>query len=93
MINEDLNRRMDKSIIAAKLKATQMFNKNARDVTVFVVTKTVILEFLRIYFLGFGLINKKKGFRNAVYEALEKAMELTYLWELQNPSKRRLIEE
>jgi len=88
MIKQDLNMKMEKSIVSAKIEAERLFKKNAPPVTIFNVTTNLILEFLRIYFLKLAFLKGIEGLIKALYHSYEKAIQFTYLWEMQNTGKK-----
>lgn len=82
----NLNLMLNKSIKWAKIEAELAFESNHSKVNQFKVIKAFSFDFFYRYFIKLGFLDGVVGLIESIYQALHKAMVLTYLWELQNNS-------
>ncbi len=83
-----INLMMEKSIKWTKIEAMLNYKNGAKPVTVLTVLKSLFREFIIKYFLKAGFMDRTVGLTEAIYQSLNQAIILTYLWELQNDSKK-----
>jgi len=82
----NLNLMLNKSIKWAKVEAQLAFESNHSRVNQLKIIKAVNLDFFDRYILKLGFLDGVVGLIESIYQALHKAIVLTYLWELQNNS-------
>lgn len=80
----------EESITSAKIVAVKQFNSGASPVSIFIVSKNVLSEFIKQYFINFLFIRGTRGLIEAIYQAIFQAIVLTFLWELQNTNKEKI---
>lgn len=82
-----MGKMLEKSTTWAKIEAELNYEKGAAKVTSSKVVRAIISEFSSRYFIKFGFLDGFVGLVESVYQALHRAMVLTYLWELQNDTE------
>lgn len=83
-----LNLMMEKSISWAKIEAKLNFENGAPPVSVLTIVRALISDFIKRYFIKAGALDGTIGLVQALYQALNRAIVLVYLWELQNDPKK-----
>ncbi|MBI2594624.1 glycosyltransferase family 2 protein [Candidatus Curtissbacteria bacterium] len=79
-----------KTVKWAKIEAELYQAAQAKDVTGFQVIKVMVGEFFRRYLVKFGFLDGIVGLIESIFQALHQAIVLTYLWELQHNSSKKL---
>ena len=87
MTVQNLNERMQESINSAKIEAAKKLSMNAPSVSIFTVSIALIMEFIKCFYISLGFVKGTRGLEEAIYQALDKAIVLTYLWEFQNKDR------
>lgn len=85
-----ISQMLQKSIIWAKVEAELAASAGHPPVTKLKVLKAMLTEFLSRYILKIGFLDGRRGLIQGIYQALHKAIVLTYLWEIQNKSYEKL---
>ena len=84
---QSMSQMFTKSIKWAKIEAKLIFQNNYPKVTILKVIKAISFEFINRFFIKKGFLDGRIGLVESVYQALHKAMILTYLWEMQTHGK------
>lgn len=79
-----INQMFEKTIKWAKIEAQLAYQGNHSKVNAAKVAKSSLQEFTARYFIKLGFLDGTIGLIESIFQALHKAVTLTYLWELQN---------
>lgn len=79
-----------KTIKWAKIEAELFYKDGYPQVTILRIIKSMIFEFVNRYVLKRGFLDGQIGFIQSVYQALHQAVILTYIWEMQNDTRKNL---
>lgn len=80
---------LEKTIKWAKIEADLAYTANHPKVAIIKVIKAMLFEFGYRYIKKLGVLDGRVGLIEAIFQALHKAVYLTYLWELQNKTQEK----
>ena len=86
-----MSKMFQKTIKWAKIEAELSFNAQHSKVSQIKLLKAMVFEFSSRYFKKLGILDGVPGLIEAIYQALHKAIVLTYLWEIQNNTEEKFI--
>ncbi len=86
----NLNLMLKKTITWAKIEADLAFESGHPKVTELKILKAVTADFFYRYFVRLGFLDGVIGLVESIYQGLHKAIMLTYLWEMQSDSKKKI---
>lgn len=87
-----MSKMLEKSIKWAKVEAELRYNAGQSQVNILKVIKASVFEFTNRYFMKKALLDGTIGLIESIYQALHTVMVLTYLWELQNKTRKKYKE-